>query len=115
MVDSYIAEVSPYELRAKAFVVKQFGDAGANLFSGYVNPIALAAIGWKYYIVWCCVLISNFLIIYFFYPETKNLSLEEVGQMFDGSQLNQKMVDEEAIERTEKNESEVMVKTPSVD
>jgi hypothetical protein len=115
MVDSYIAEVSPYELRAKAFVVKQFGDAGANLFSGYVNPIALAAIGWKYYIVWCCVLISNFLIIFFFYPETKHLSLEEVGQIFDGSQSNQKMADEEAIVRTEKNEVEVIVRTLSVE
>jgi MFS family permease len=72
IVDSYIAEISPYDLRAKAFVIKQFGDAGANLFSSYVNPIALGAIKWKYYIVWCCVLISNFLIIYF-YPETKKL------------------------------------------
>lgn len=96
MVDSYVAEVSPYDLRAKAFVIKQFGDAVANLFSGYVNPIALASIKWKYYIVWCCVLICNFLIIFFFYPETKNLSLEEVGQMFDGSVSKQKQVDKES-------------------
>jgi sugar porter (SP) family MFS transporter len=95
MVDSYIAEVSPYDLRAKAFVIKQFGDAGANLFSGYVNPIALAAIKWKYYIVWCCVLISNFLIIFFFYPETKKLSLEEVAQMLDGNESTQHIIGQE--------------------
>ncbi|GFP60586.1 lactose permease [Trichoderma asperellum] len=84
MLNSYVAEVAPFDLRAKAFVISSFGDAAANIFSGYTNPIGLGAIGWKYYIVWCCVLVSNFLIIYFFYPETKNLSLEEVAQLFDG-------------------------------
>ncbi|KAL1868230.1 hypothetical protein VTK73DRAFT_3792 [Phialemonium thermophilum] len=85
MLNSYVAEVSPFSLRAKAFVISSFGDAAANIFSSYTNPIGLKAIGWKYYIVWCCVLVSNFTIIYFFYPETKNLSLEEVGQLFDSS------------------------------
>lgn len=94
---SYVAEVSPFTLRAKAFVLNSFGDALANLFSGYTNPIALAAIGWKYYIVWCCVLVSNFLVIFFFYPETSNLSLEEVEQMFDGNPANMKLVDEEVV------------------
>ena len=84
MLNSYVAEVATFELRAKAFVISSFGDAAANIFSGYTNPVGLAAIGWKYYIVWCCVLVSNFTLIYFFYPETKNLSLEEVAQMFDG-------------------------------
>lgn len=95
MLNSYVAEVSPFELRAKAFVIGSFGDAAANIFSGYVNPIGLVAIKWKYYIVWCCVLVSNFLIGYFFYPETKNLSLEEVNELFDGSALNVKGVMEE--------------------
>ena len=115
MVDSYVAEISPYELRAKAFVIKQFGDAGANLFSGYANPIALTAIGWKYYIVWCCVLIGNFLIIFFFYPETKKLSLEEVGQMFDGAESNQKIVDEEGLEGNEKKNAQFVEKSRSVE
>ncbi|KAJ5928336.1 hypothetical protein N7466_007292 [Penicillium verhagenii] len=88
MVPSYVAEVSPFNLRAKAFVLNGFADAAANIFSGYTNPVGLAAIGWKYYIVWCCVLVSNFTIIFFFYPETKNLSLEEVGQLFDGPPKN---------------------------
>ncbi|KAH8684510.1 general substrate transporter [Tricladium varicosporioides] len=83
MVNSYVAEIAPFNLRTKAFVIFGFGDALANLFSGYVNPIGLAAIGWRYWIVWCCVLLSNFMIIYFTYPETKNLTLEEVADVFD--------------------------------
>lgn len=78
MLNSYVAEISTFELRAKAFVISSFGDAAANIFSGYTNPVGLEAIGWRYYIVWVCVLASNFTFIFFFYPETKNLSLEEV-------------------------------------
>jgi len=93
--DAYFMEISPYGLRAKTSVIKQFGDAGANLFSGFVNPIGLDAIAWKYYIVWCCVLVSNFCIIYWFFPETKRLSLEEVTQMFDGGDIPAKAIEEQ--------------------
>ena len=44
IVPSYTAEVAPYDLRAKAFVITGFGDALANLFSGYTNPIALTVL-----------------------------------------------------------------------
>jgi sugar porter (SP) family MFS transporter len=98
MLPSYVAEVAPFELRAKAFVLNAFGDAAANIFSGYVNPIGLESIKWKYYIVWCCVIVSNFIIGYFFYPETKNLSLEEVNQLFD-SNLNVRSGDAEKDEK----------------
>lgn len=87
MLNSYVAEVAPFELRAKAFVLSSLCDAAANIFSGYTNPVGLGAIGWKYYIVWCAILVSNFVIVYFWYPETKNLSLEEVSQMFDGPSM----------------------------
>lgn len=93
--EPYFMEISPYRLRAKTTAIKQFGDAGANLFSGFVNPIALEQIKWKYYIVWCCVLVTNFIIIYFFYPETKGLSLEEVTQMFDGNEIHRKDTEDE--------------------
>ncbi|KAM3578218.1 hypothetical protein VKS41_009358 [Umbelopsis sp. WA50703] len=83
---SYVAEVSPYDLRAKAFVINGFADAAANVFNGFANPVALTAIGWKYYIVWVCILVSNFFLVYFFYPETKGLSLEEVSMKFDKDQ-----------------------------
>ena len=71
--DAYFSEIAPYGLRDKTFIIKQTCDAFANLFSGFVNPIGLDAIGWRYYIVWLCVLVSNFTIIFFFYPEVRVL------------------------------------------
>lgn len=86
--EPYYMEIAPYLLRGKAIAIKQFGDSTANIFSGFVNPIALARIDWKYYIVWCVILCTNFLTIWLFYPETKGLSLEEVTQMFDGNEIH---------------------------
>ncbi|CEJ54954.1 hypothetical protein PMG11_01240 [Penicillium brasilianum] len=108
MVPSYVAEIAPFDLRAKAFVLNGFGDAAANIFSGYTNPVGLKAIGWRYYIVWCCVLVSNFTLIYFFYPETKNLSLEEVGQLLDGSAGAK----EERLAKDEAEDGECVVHIP---
>jgi MFS family permease len=77
--DPYFMEISPYGLRAKTAVIKSFGDASANLFSSFVNPIGIEHIGWKYYIVWCVVLVSNFVIIYLFFPEVSLHSIPVYG------------------------------------
>ena len=53
-------------------------------FNTFVNPIALAAIAWRYYIVFHVVLIMFGLTAFFFYPETKGYSLEEIAVIFDG-------------------------------
>lgn len=53
-------------------------------FNTFVNPIALAAIAWRYYIVFLVVLIMFGITAFFFYPETKGYSLEEVALIFDG-------------------------------
>ncbi|KAK5164270.1 uncharacterized protein LTR77_009964 [Saxophila tyrrhenica] len=90
--DPYFGEIASFELRDKAYVIKQFADSAANIFSGFTNPVALDAIGWKYYIVWCCMLVSHFTIVYFVYPETKGLSLEEITQRFDGTEVPENAV-----------------------
>ena len=48
-------------------------------FNQYVNPIALDAIGWKYYIVYCVWLAVELAVVWFFYIETRNTPLEEVS------------------------------------
>ena len=54
-----------------------------NIFNILVNPIALDAIGWKYYIVYIALLLVYGTVVFFFYPETKGLSLEQMASIFD--------------------------------
>lgn len=53
-------------------------------FNQYVNPIALADIGWKYYLVYVCFLVVEFCVVWKFFIETKNTPLEEIAKYFDG-------------------------------
>lgn len=53
-------------------------------FNSYVNPRALAGIGWKYYIVYDCWLAFELAVVYFFFVETRNTPLEEIVKYFDG-------------------------------
>ncbi|KAH8551147.1 general substrate transporter [Umbelopsis sp. PMI_123] len=80
----FVMEVSPYELRSKASTIFQLMGQVAAVFNNYVNPIALTAIGWKYYIVFCCIITLQFVVVYFFFPETRGLSLEEISVLFEG-------------------------------
>lgn len=55
----------------------------ALAFNTYVNPIALSAIGWKYYTVFIATTAVIFVIIWFFFPEIKGLTLDEISHVFD--------------------------------
>ena len=84
---TYIMEVVPYSLRAKASMLYQLTGNVASAFNAFVNPIAMDAISWKYYIVWCVAIGIHFTLIWFFFPETKGRGLEEVAEIFDGSDV----------------------------
>jgi hypothetical protein len=56
----------------------------ALFFNQYVNPIAMAAINWKYYIVYTVWLAFEFAVVWKFYIETRNTPLEEIVKYFDG-------------------------------
>jgi hypothetical protein len=58
----------------------------AIFFNTFVNPIALDSIAWKYYIVFAVILAVITVTIYFFYPETKGHTLEEMTTVFDGEE-----------------------------
>lgn len=81
----YMAESLPYTHRAKGLTIFQYVNAAALVYNGYVNPVAMNAISWKYYIVWCCALFVEFLVVLIFFPETnihKDVTLEEIGHIF---------------------------------
>lgn len=82
---TYIMEIVPYSLRSKASMLYQLTGNLAGLYNSFANPVAMEAIGWRYYIVWVCVIGVHLTMIFFFFPETKNRGLEEVAEIFDGA------------------------------
>jgi hypothetical protein len=74
-----------------------------------VNPIALGNIGWKYYIVFCCILAVLIVIIWFLFPETKGHSLEEIREVFEGK-LDDKLADVEEDSSEKKQEKSQQTK-----
>lgn len=65
----------------------------------YLNPVALARIGWKYYIVIDVVIALALITVFFTYPETSKITLEEVSVIFDGKHA----VNNDVFEKTEDN------------
>ncbi|EXJ79493.1 hypothetical protein A1O1_08757 [Capronia coronata CBS 617.96] len=80
----YMVEILPYYMRTKASAVAVTFSALLLTFNAFVNSIALNAIGWKYYFVYLGLLFCWFALIYFFFPETKGLVLEDIAVQFEG-------------------------------
>ena len=80
----YPTEIFPYALRSKGIAVELFAIYGSLIIAAFANPIGIDNIGWKYYIVFCVLLVIFFAITYFLFPETRGYSLEEIAQIFDG-------------------------------
>jgi MFS family permease len=91
----YFTEILPYSLRALGMNVFNIMTVIVLVYNGFVNPIAMDAIQWKYYIVWDCVLAVELVIAYFFYPETKGHTLETVGEVFGDEVAH---IDDEIVE-----------------
>ncbi|KAK5168389.1 uncharacterized protein LTR77_006959 [Saxophila tyrrhenica] len=81
----FITEVFPFVHRAKGVGITQVFSRGAGAFNQFVNPIAIEAIDWHYYIVYVVWLAIESTIIYFLYPETKGPALEELSRLFEDS------------------------------
>jgi MFS family permease len=78
----YVAEIFPTEIRPIGMGFSLFGQFTSTIILLQTAPIGFVHVGWKYYlviIVWCIVFIP---IVYFFFPETAKLSLEEISARF---------------------------------
>lgn len=78
----YPAEINPIKTRAKANAVSTCSNWLWNFFVVMITPIMLSGIGWGTYVVFAVLNACFFPIIYFFYPETANRSLEEIDLIF---------------------------------
>ncbi|PMD53062.1 general substrate transporter [Hyaloscypha bicolor E] len=80
----YMAEVMPMQIRARgnAFATG-IGNWLVSTFWAQVSPTALKALTWKFYFLFVAWNIAvTFPIVFFFFKETKQISLEDIDLLF---------------------------------
>ncbi|VUC28437.1 unnamed protein product [Clonostachys rosea] len=80
---AYGAEIMPYHLRLKGLSIMLSVQSVALTFNQWVNPVAMEAIGWKYYLMYIALIMFYLVLIIFFFPETRNMTIEAVSVLFD--------------------------------
>ncbi|KAF9238490.1 hypothetical protein BU15DRAFT_75185 [Melanogaster broomeanus] len=90
---TYTLEVLPYKIRARAWAITNMVLWSTVAFNEFVNPWALNALGWKYYLVYCGWLVIELIFVLLFVIETKGRTLEETSALFDGEKLPQDILE----------------------
>ncbi|KAK9448500.1 general substrate transporter [Limtongia smithiae] len=83
LAPTYMVEVVPYSLRSKTTMLTQLVQNLTIMLNNFINPIALAALRWRYYALYCGVLATWTVVAYQWFPETGGKGLEEIAQIFD--------------------------------
>lgn len=78
-------EVLPNTVRSKGAALSTATNWLFNFLVGELTPILLDAIKWKTYLIPAFSCVLSFFCVYLLFPETKGLSLEEMGSVFDDS------------------------------
>lgn len=86
---SYPTEILPYSMRTKGLAAMVAIGQALLIVSQYANPVAINNIGWKYWFFFLGMLVLFLTMVYFTYPETKGLTLEELARLYeDGETVN---------------------------
>lgn len=83
----YIPEILPMALRAKGMCLYMTVTGACLAFNNFVNPIALAAISWRYYFVYLGMLGIYFGLFFVLIRETRGLTTEEAAMVFESDDV----------------------------
>ena len=83
----YGTEIWPQEVRAKGYSMTVLGWAIGCGVTGFVIPIMLSRLGYGTFLFFGAMNAISAPIIYFFYPEVANKTLEEVNLLFTSESL----------------------------
>lgn len=101
----YTSEMFPMNVRAIGVAVCSNTQNVAGAILGQAFPAMFANMGFKAFYVWvgCNVLLVTF--VFFFCPETKNLALEDIDEIFGGGHDRHPVYDEDKPDSIQVHES----------
>ncbi|KIW03943.1 uncharacterized protein PV09_04781 [Verruconis gallopava] len=79
----YPTEINSLAMRTKGAAAGTATNWIFNFMVVEITPIGIQHLQWKFYIVWTILNASFVPIVYFFYPETADRSLEDVDRFFN--------------------------------
>ncbi|KAJ3900228.1 hypothetical protein F5879DRAFT_809572 [Lentinula edodes] len=79
----YLIEILPFSIRGKALNWANFIQASSVLLTNFLDPIALNAIQWKYYLVFIGLEVVYLGLVWLFFVETKGGTIEQASIIFD--------------------------------
>ncbi|PYH45552.1 transcription factor TFIIIB subunit BRF1 [Aspergillus saccharolyticus JOP 1030-1] len=78
----YGPEILPLHVRNKGSAIGISANWLWNFFVAMIAPVLIQDLEWKGYLIFMCFNLLFVPIIYFYYPETANMSLENIDQLF---------------------------------
>lgn len=85
----YCAEIFPTSIRARGVSFSVSGLFIMTLIYTQTAPMAFAAVGWKFYLLFILLPWAGALVFHKYLPETTGLSLEEVGALFGDEPIDE--------------------------
>lgn len=81
------AEYAPLAIRTKAAALATASNWIFTFLVVEITPISIGNIGYRTYIYFCIFNFCFLPLVWFFYPETRNLSLEQIDKLFTGDKV----------------------------
>ncbi|GLI81933.1 ribulose-1,5-bisphosphate carboxylase/oxygenase large subunit [Penicillium ochrochloron] len=78
----YPPEILPLSIRAKGASLSTASNWAFNWLVGELTPILQGAIGWRLYLLHAFFCACSFVVVYFLYPETSGVRLEDMNVLF---------------------------------
>lgn len=84
LTEAVPAEYAPLAIRTRAAALATASNWIFTFLVVEITPVSIQNIGWRTYVYFCVFNFCFIPLIYFFYPETRSLSLEQVNDLFTG-------------------------------
>ncbi|TIB05872.1 hypothetical protein E3P96_00838 [Wallemia ichthyophaga] len=110
----YPPEIMPLSFRAKGVSLSTASNWAANFLVGELTPILQDVIQWRLYPMHALFCACSFVLVYFLYPETANIPLEEMSDVFGDSDPSPEEVEQLSLRKQTRSLRQSSVNLPSL-